>query len=128
MYEPTQPQHKLHNSSRFRIFVHLLAGFCLMATADNSGLSKLISHLFSFIQGDFEYARVIISIMATILSGLLIVAGYFLSSRLVVVIDKSALKEVHRMWIILSLPIIYFLAVFPLVKGVGIFTDLVAGK
>ena len=128
MYEPTQPQHRLHNSSRFRIFVHLLAGFCLMATADNSGLSKLISRLFSFIQGDFEYAGVIVSIMATILSGLLIVAGYFLSSRLVLVIDKSALKERLRMGIIRARPIIYFLAVFPLVKGVGIFTNLVADK
>lgn len=128
MYGPTQPQHKLHNSSRFRIFVHLLAGFCLMAAADNSGLSKLINRLFSSILGDFEYAGVIISIMITILSGLLIVAGYFLSSRLVLVIDKSALKEAHKMWIMLSLPIIYFMAVFPLVKGIGIFTDLVAGK
>jgi len=99
-----------------------------MATADNSGLSKLISRLFSSIQGDFEYAGVITSIMVTILSGLLIVAGYFLSSRLVLVIDKSALKEAYRMWIILTLPIIYFMAVFPLVKGIGIFTDLVAGK
>jgi len=99
-----------------------------MAIADNSGFSKLISYSFSFTQGDLESARVIISIMATILSGLLIVAGYFLSSRLVSVIDKSALKETHRMWIIFSLPIIYFMAVFPLVIGIGIFTDVVAAK
>ena len=128
MYEPTQPQHKLYKSSRFRIFVHLLAGFCLMAIADNSGFSKLLSHSFSFTQGDLESARVIISIMATILSGLLIVAGYFLSSRLVSVIDKSALKETHRMWIIFSLPIIYFMAVFPLVIGIGILTGAVVTK
>ena len=99
-----------------------------MAIADNSGFSKLLSHSFSFTQGDLESARVIISIMATIISGLLIVAGYFLSSRLVSVIDKSALKETHRMWIIFSLPIIYFMAVFPLVIGIGILTGAVVTK
>lgn len=128
MNESTQSQHKLHNSPRFRIFVHLLAGFCLMATADNSGLSKLISNSFNFILGNFEYAGVMASIMATIFSGLLIVAGYFLSSRLLTVIDKSDLKEMSRMWIILLLPIIYFVAVFPLVIGIEMLTNVVAEK
>ena len=99
-----------------------------MATADNSGLSKLISNSFNFILGDFEYAEVIASIIATIFSGLLIVAGYFLSSRLLTVIDKSDLKEMARMWIILLLPIIYFAVVFPLVTGIGMLTYVVAGK
>ncbi len=99
-----------------------------MATADNSGLSKLISNSFNFILGGFEYAGVIASIMATIFSGLLIVVGYFLSSRLLTVIDKSDLKEMPRMWVILLLPIIYFVVVFPLVTGIEILTNVVAGK
>jgi cell division protein FtsX len=128
MNESKHSQHKVHNSPRFRIFVHLLAGFCLMATADNSGLTKLISNSFNFILGDFEYAGVIASIMATIFSGLLIVVGYFISSRLLTVIDKSDLKEMSRMWIILLLPIIYFVAVFPLVTGIEMLTNVVAEK
>ena len=119
--ESSQSQHKLYKSSRFRIFVHLLAGFCLMATADNSGLSKLVIYSFNFTQS----AEVIISVVATILSGLLIVSGYFLSSRIVSVIDKSTLKETYKMWIIFPLPIIYFMAVFPLVAGIDILTGVV---
>lgn len=99
-----------------------------MATADNSGLSKLISNSFNFILGDFEFAGVIASIMATIFSGLLIVSGYFLSSRLLTVIDKSDIKEMSRMLIILLLPIIYFVAVFPLVTGLEMLTNIVAEK
>lgn len=102
---------KWHKSSRFRIFIHLLAGFCLMATADNSGLSKLISQSLNFTQS----TEVITPIITMFISGLLIVSGYFLSSGLVSVIDKSTLKETQKSWIIFLLPIIYFIVVFPLV-------------
>lgn len=113
-----------NKSSRFRIFLHLLAGFCLMAIADNSGLSGLISQLFNFTQSE----DVITPIISMILSGLLIVSGYFLSSRLTSLIDNSALKETHKSWIIFSLPLIYFIAVFPLVSAIGALIGTVTVK
>jgi len=82
-----------------------------MATADNSGLSKLISQSLNFTQS----TEVITPIITMFISGLLIVSGYFLSSGLVSVIDKSTLKETQKSWIIFLLPIIYFIVVFPLV-------------
>lgn len=111
-------EYKWYKSSRFRIFIHLLAGFCLKATADNSGLSKLISQSVSFTQS----ADVVTPIITMIFSGLIIVSGYFLSSRLISVIDRSTLKKAHKSWIIFSLPVIYFIAVFPLVTAIGILT------
>lgn len=89
-----------------------------MATADNSGLSKLISQLFNFTQSE----EVITPVVTMILSGVLIVSGYFLSSRLASIIDRSTLKEVHKSWIIFSLPVVYFIAVFPLVSVIGVLT------
>lgn len=112
-------ENKWYKSSRFRIFIHLLAGFCLMATADNSGLSKLISQSLNFTQS----TEVIIPIITMFMSGLLIVSGYFLSSGLASIIDKSTLKETHKSWIIFSLPLIYFIAVFPLVTTIGALTS-----
>ena len=109
---------KWYKSQRFRIFIHLLAGFCLMATADNSGLSKLISQSLNFTQS----ADVATPIITMIISGVIIVSGYFLSSRLTSIIDKSTIKEMHKSWIIFSLPAIYFLAVFPLVSIIGALT------
>ena len=109
---------KRYKSPRFRIFVHLLAGFCLMAIADNSGLSKLISQPFKLT----ESADVIISIITMIFSGLLIVSGYFLSSHLTSIIDKLAIKELQKSFIIFSLPVIYFMAVFPLVTAISTLT------
>ena len=106
---------KLYKAPRFRIFIHLLAGFCLMAISDNSGLTKLISQPFKFA----EYAEVIIPILTMIISGILIVFGYYFSSWITSIIDKSALKEIQKSLIIFSLPIIYFMAVFPLVAGIA---------
>jgi len=108
-------EYKWYKSSRFRIFIHLLAGFCLMATADNSGLSKLISHSINFTQSE----DVVTPIITMIISGMIIVSGYFLSSRLTSIIDRSTLKEKHQSWIIFLLPVIYFIAVFPLVSAIG---------
>ncbi len=106
---------KWYKSPRFRIFVHLLAGFCLMAIADNSGLSKLISQPFKLT----ESADVIIPIITMIFSGLLIVSGYFLSSNLISLIDKLSIKELQKSLIIFSLPVIYFMGVFPLVTAIS---------
>ena len=117
-------EHKCYKSSRFRIFIHLLAGFCLMATADNSGLSKLLSHTLNFTQS----ADVITPIIAMMISGVIIVSGYFLSFRLTSVIDRSTLKETYKSWIIFSLPVIYFIAVFPLVTAIGTLTGTVITK
>ena len=117
-------EYKWYKSSRFRIFIHLLAGFCLMATADNSGLSNLISQSLNFTQSK----EVVTPVITMILSGLIIVSGYFLSSRLASVIDRSTLKEAHKSWIIFSLPAIYFVAVFPLVTAIGTLTGIVITK
>ncbi len=117
-------EYKWYKSSRFRIFIHLMAGFCLMATADNSGLSKLISQSLNFTQS----TEVITPIITMFISGLIIVSGYFLSSKLASIIDRSTFKETHKSWIIFSLPVIYFLAVFPLVTAVGTLTGTVITK
>ena len=117
-------EYKWYKSSRFRIFIHLLAGFCLMATADNSGLSKLISQSLNFTQSE----DVVTPIITMIISGLIIVSGYFLSSKLTSEIDRSTLKERHKSWIIFSLPVIYFIAVFPLVNAIGALTGIVIAK
>lgn len=117
-------EYKWYKSPRFRIFIHLFAGFCLMSTADNSGLTTIISRSLSFAQsGD-----VIIPIITMILSGVIIVSGYFLSFRLTSVIDRSDLKELQKSWIIFSLPAIYFISVFPLVSIIGTLTGAVIVK
>ena len=113
---------KWYKSPRFRIFIHLLAGFCLMAIADNSGLSKLISQPFKLA----ESADVIIPIISMIFSGLLIVSGYFISSRLTSIIDKLAIKELQKSLLIFSLPVIYFIAVFPLVTAISTLTGAIS--
>jgi uncharacterized membrane-anchored protein len=95
-----------------------------MATADNSGLSKLISQSLNFTQS----TEVVTPIITMLISGLVIVSGYFLSSRLASVIDKSTLKETHKSWIIFSLPVIYFIAVFPLVAAIGALTGTIITK
>lgn len=115
---------KWYKSQRFRIFIHLLAGFCLMATADNSGLSKLISQSLNFTQS----ADVAAPIITMIISGVIIISGYFLSSRLTSIIDRSAIKEIYKSWIIFSLPAIYFIAVFPLVSTIGALTGTTLTK
>ena len=86
-----------------------------MAISDNSGLTKLINQPFKFA----ESAEVIIPILTMIISGILIVFGYFLSFWITSIIDKSTLKEIQKSLIIFSLPIIYFMAVFPLVAGIA---------
>ena len=111
-------EYKLYKSQRFRIFIHLLAGFCLMATSDNSGLTKLISHSLNFTQS----ADVVAPIITMIISGIIIVSGYFLSARLTSIIDRSTIKELHKSWIIFSFPVIYFVAVFPLVSTIKTLT------
>lgn len=98
-----------HKSPRFRIFLHLLAGFCLMSTANNSGLTTSISRLLNFTQSE----DVVVPIITMILSGIIIVSGYFLSSKLTSALDRSGLRDIQKSLIILSLPVIYF--VFPLV-------------
>ncbi len=98
-----------YKSPRFRIFLHLLAGFCLMSTANNSGLTTSISRLLNFTQSE----DVVVPIITMILSGIIIISGYFLSSKLTSALDRSGLRDIQKSLIILSLPIIYF--VFPLV-------------
>ena len=98
-----------HKSPRFRIFLHLLAGFCLMSTANNSGLTTTISRSLDFTQSE----DVVVPIITMILSGIIIVSGYFLSSKLTSALDRSGLRDIQKSLIILSLPVIYF--VFPLV-------------
>lgn len=98
-----------YKSPRFRIFLHLLAGFCLMSTANNSGLTTSISRLLNFTQSE----DVVVPIITMILSGIIIVSGYFLSSKLTSALDRSGLRDIQKSLIILSLPVIYF--VFPLV-------------
>ena len=98
-----------YKSPRFRIFLHLLAGFCLMSTANNSGLTTTISRLLNFAQSE----DVVVPIITMILSGIIIVSGYSLSSKLTSALDRSGLREIQKSLIILSLPVIYF--VFPLV-------------
>ena len=95
-----------------------------MATADNSGLSKLISQSLNFTQSE----NVVTPIITMIISGLIIVSGYFLSSRLTSIIDRSTLKEAHKSLIIFSLPVIYFIAVFPLVSTIGTLTGTIITK
>lgn len=116
------PKNKLYKSSRFRIFVHLMAGFSLMATAENSGLNKLISAYFHITQSTNKIAS---PLLAMILSGAFIVTGYFLSLQLTTAIDKSGIKEIIKMWITFLLPIIYFTVVFPLVKVINTLTQSV---
>ena len=98
-----------YKSPRFRIFLHLLAGFCLMSTANNSGLTTGISRLLNHTQSE----DIVIPIITMILSGIIIVSGYFLSSKLISALDRSGLREIPKSLIMLSLPVIYF--VFPLV-------------
>ena len=98
-----------YKSPRFRIFLHLLAGFCLMSTANNSGLTTSISRLLNFTQSE----DVVVPIITMILSGIIIISGYFLSSKLTSALDRSGLRDIQKSLIILSLPVIYF--VFPLV-------------
>ena len=88
-----------------------------MSTANNSGLTTTISRLLNFTQSE----DVVIPIITMILSGIIIVSGYFLSSKLTSALDRSGLKEIQKSLIVLSLPIIYF--VFPLV-AVPIFGTL----
>ena len=106
-----------HKSPRFRIFLHLLAGFCLMSTANNSGLTTTISRSLDFTQSE----DVVVPIITMILSGIIIVSGYFLSSKLTSALDRSGLREIQKSLIILSLPVVYF--VFPLV-AVSVFGTL----
>ena len=109
---------KLYKSSRFRIFVHLMAGFCIMATADNSGLTKQIINFLSFGQS----SDITSSVLSMIISGILIVIGYFLSLKMTTIIDKSDLNETLKAFIVFTLPIIYFTAVFPLVAAINSLT------
>jgi hypothetical protein len=108
-------EYKWYKSPRFRIFLHLLAGFCLMSTANNSGLTTIISRSLNFTQSD----DVVIPIITMILSGIVIVFGYFLSSRLTSALDRSGLREIQKSWITFSLPVVYFvlpLVVSPVIK------------
>tara|TARA_Y100001936_G_C16077507_1_gene675091 strand:+ start:1283 stop:1654 length:372 start_codon:yes stop_codon:yes gene_type:complete len=98
-------------SSRFRIFIHLLAGFCLLATVDNSGLTKLISQSLNFTQQEITAP-----IISMIIASIAVVAGYFISIKITSAIDKSGLKEGYKSLVIFSLPIFYFSIVFPLVS------------
>ncbi|MBL80199.1 MAG: hypothetical protein CMH70_09260 [Nitrosomonadaceae bacterium] len=101
-------------SPRFRIFIHLLAGFCFLATVDNSGLTKLIAQSLNFTQSE-EITSPIISMM---ISAIIIVAGYFVSLKITSIVDQSSLKADYKSWIIFSLPIAYFSVVFPLVFAI----------
>tara|TARA_B100000686_G_scaffold57111_1_gene61306 strand:+ start:1782 stop:2150 length:369 start_codon:yes stop_codon:yes gene_type:complete len=101
-------------SPRFRVFIHLLAGFCFLATIDNSGLIKLISHSLSFTSSE----EVMTPIINMIMAAMIIVSGYFISMKITSIIDKSSLKEGYKSWIIFSLPIVYFSIVFPLVSAI----------
>lgn len=80
-----------------------------MSTANNSGLTTSISRLLNFTQSE----DVVVPIITMILSGIIIVSGYFLSSKLTSALDRSGLRDIQKSLIILSLPVIYF--VFPLV-------------
>ncbi len=80
-----------------------------MSTANNSGLTTSISRLLNFTQSE----DVVVPIITMILSGILIVSGYFLSSKLTSALDRSGLRDIQKSLIMLSLPVIYF--VFPLV-------------
>jgi len=80
-----------------------------MSTANNSGLTTSISRLLNFTQSE----DVVVPIITMILSGIIIISGYFLSSKLTSALDRSGLRDIQKSLIILSLPIIYF--VFPLV-------------
>ena len=80
-----------------------------MSTANNSGLTTSISRLLNFTQSE----DVVVPIITMILSGIIIVSGYFLSSKLTSALDRSGLGDIQKSLIILSLPVIYF--VFPLV-------------
>ena len=88
-----------------------------MSTANNSGLTTTISRLLDFTQSE----DVVVPIITMILSGIIIVSGYFLSSKLTSALDRSDLREIQKSLIILSLPVIYF--VFPLV-AVSVFGTL----
>ena len=80
-----------------------------MSTANNSGLTTSISRLLYFTQSE----DVVVPIITMILSGIIIVSGYFLSSKLTSALDRSGLRDIQKSLINLSLPVIYF--VFPLV-------------
>ena len=80
-----------------------------MSTANNSGLTTTISRSLDFTQSE----DVVVPIITMILSGIIIVSGYFLSSKLTSALDRSGLRDIQKSLIILSLPVIYF--VFPLV-------------
>ena len=80
-----------------------------MSTANNSGLTTIISHSLNFNQSE----EVVTPIITMILSGIIIVSGYSLSSKLTSALDRSGLREIQKSLVILSLPVIYF--VFPLV-------------
>ncbi|WP_124946464.1 hypothetical protein [Sulfurirhabdus autotrophica] len=82
-----------------------------------------MSHSSSHSQGDIESAQIAAN-MAGALTVLLIVVGYFLSSRLISIVDKSVLKETHKKLIMFSLPIIYLAAAIILAMGIGLFTGV----
>ena len=107
-------EYKWYKSPRFRIFLHLLAGFCLMSTANNGGLTTIISRSLNFTQSE----DVVIPIITMIISGIIIVSGYFLSSRLTSALDRSDLRDIQKSWITFSLPVVYF--IFPLVASPAI--------
>lgn len=92
--------------SRFQILLHLWGGICLNAFAETSGLSRVVLAPLKGFEATSasRYAGV-----AGLLTVAFIVAGYFLSSCLVKVIDSSSLSQKSRTIIKASLPISYII-------------------
>lgn len=97
-----------------RLLLHLWGGLCLNSFAEASGLSELIIDTFISYQGEIESGN-LAARAAGALTALLILIGYYLSSRLVLVIENSVFRSKQKEQILFSLPFIYFIVVFLLV-------------
>jgi len=93
---------------RLHMLLHLWGGICLDAFAETSGLSKVV---LTALKGSdstsaFRYAGA-----AGLLTVGIVIAGYFLSSSLVKVINYSALSQKNKTIIKGLLPFVYIIGV-----------------
>lgn len=94
--------------SRLRLLLHLWGGICLNAFAETSGLSKAI---LDPLKGFDPTSASRYATAAGLLTVGIVVAGYFLSSSLVRVIDSISLSQKGRVIIKGALPIAYIIGV-----------------
>lgn len=116
--EPKAPTKR----SYLRFALHLWGGVCLKAAADVSGLIGVVSGLIAVHGGTTIESAGAAALTAGLIAGLLILAGYYLSHRLVVALDNAPLSPKQKKTLLILLPIAYFIGAIVLGGTVGLIT------